>query len=99
MYWEVGHYVNSIVLDGGRAAYGKQIVATLSSQLEIKYGNSLDVANLVRKSARSPCNLIAKIAAALRSQLETAFVGFAMCFLFVVSASAVRSQFANIIAA
>jgi len=22
MYWEVGHYVNSVVLDGGRTAYG-----------------------------------------------------------------------------
>ena len=33
MYWEVGHYVNSVVLEGSRAAYGKQIVTTLSSQL------------------------------------------------------------------
>ena len=23
MYWEVGHYINSVVLDGSRAAYGK----------------------------------------------------------------------------
>ena len=33
MYWEVGQYINSIVLDGSRAAYGKQIVSTLSKQL------------------------------------------------------------------
>ena len=33
MYWEVGHYVNSIVLDGGRATYGKRIVTELASQL------------------------------------------------------------------
>ena len=32
MFWEVGQYVNSIVLDKKRAAYGKQIVATLSPQ-------------------------------------------------------------------
>ena len=33
MYWEVGHYVNSIVLNGSRAAYGKRIVAELASKL------------------------------------------------------------------
>ena len=32
MFWEVGQYVNSVVLDAKRAAYGKQIVATLSPQ-------------------------------------------------------------------
>jgi predicted nuclease of restriction endonuclease-like (RecB) superfamily len=48
MYWEVGHYVNSIVLDGGRAEYGKRIVATLSSQLMIKYGKTFDLHNVRR---------------------------------------------------
>ncbi|MCL2219591.1 MAG: DUF1016 N-terminal domain-containing protein, partial [Chitinispirillia bacterium] len=33
MFWEIGHYVNSIMLESKRAAYGKQIVATLSPQL------------------------------------------------------------------
>ena len=33
MFWEVGQYVNSVVLSAKRAAYGKQIVATLSPQL------------------------------------------------------------------
>jgi hypothetical protein len=33
MFWEVGQYVNSVVLRAKRAAYGKQIVATLSLQL------------------------------------------------------------------
>ena len=32
MFWEVGQYVNSVVLSAKRAAYGKQIVATLSLQ-------------------------------------------------------------------
>ena len=50
MYWEIGHYVNSVVLDGGRATYGKQIVATLSSQLQAKYGKTFDVTNLRRKT-------------------------------------------------
>lgn len=48
MYWEVGHYINSVVLDGSRAAYGKRIVATLSSQLEVKYGKTFDISNLRR---------------------------------------------------
>jgi predicted nuclease of restriction endonuclease-like (RecB) superfamily len=48
MYWEVGHYVNSVVLDGSRAAYGKRIVTALASQLMAKYGKTFDVHNLRR---------------------------------------------------
>jgi len=33
MYWEVGEHINSVVLDGGRAAYGKNILSTLSTKL------------------------------------------------------------------
>jgi len=48
MYWEVGHYVNSVTLDGGRAAYGKRIVAELASKLMVKYGKTFDIHNLRR---------------------------------------------------
>ena len=48
MFWEVGQYVNSVVLKAKRAAYGKQIVATLSLQLQEKYGNSFELTNLHR---------------------------------------------------
>jgi len=48
MYWEVGDYINSVVLGGSRAAYGKRIVTELASQLMIKYGNTFDVHNLRR---------------------------------------------------
>jgi len=34
MYWEIGHYINSVLLGGERAEYGKRILATLSGQLE-----------------------------------------------------------------
>ena len=37
-----------MVLDGDRAGYGKQIVVTLSRQLETQYGNSFEVKNLRR---------------------------------------------------
>jgi predicted nuclease of restriction endonuclease-like (RecB) superfamily len=48
MRWEVGYYVRSVLLDGERAEYGKQIVTKLSSQLMKKYGKSFDVHNLRR---------------------------------------------------
>jgi predicted nuclease of restriction endonuclease-like (RecB) superfamily len=48
MYWEVGHYIGSVLLDGERAAYGKRIVATLSHQLQGKYGNSFERSKLNR---------------------------------------------------
>jgi len=48
MYWEVGHHINSVILDGGRAAYGKKILTTLSSKLITKYGKSFSERNLYR---------------------------------------------------
>jgi len=33
MFWEVGKYINSVILGSERAKYGKRIVATLSQQL------------------------------------------------------------------
>ena len=33
MFWEIGQYVNSVIINAKRAAYGKKIVATLSPQL------------------------------------------------------------------
>ncbi len=37
MYWGVGNRINSDVLDNKRAEYGKQIVVTVSRQLQDKY--------------------------------------------------------------
>ena len=48
MYWEVGIHINSVVLDGGRAAYGKNILSTLSTKLLEVYGNSFYVENIYR---------------------------------------------------
>lgn len=48
MYWEVGRYIGSVILDGGRGKYGKQIVATLAQQLQSKYGSSFDYVNIHR---------------------------------------------------
>ena len=48
MYWEVGIHINSVILDGGRASYGKNILATLSIKLMEVYGNSFYVENIYR---------------------------------------------------
>jgi len=48
MFWEIGQYVNSVILEAKRASYGKQIVATLSLQLQEKYGSSFEYSNVTR---------------------------------------------------
>ena len=40
MFWEVGKYIGSVLLDGARGKYGDQIVSGLSTQLATKYGNT-----------------------------------------------------------
>ena len=48
MFWEVGKYIGSVLLGGERAGYGKQIVVTLSHQLQEKYGSSFERSNIIR---------------------------------------------------
>ena len=38
MYWHIGERINREVLGNERAEYGKQIVATVSTQLQEEYG-------------------------------------------------------------
>ena len=45
MYWEIGHYIGSVLLGGERAEYGKQILATLSQHLTRKYGSGFAQTN------------------------------------------------------
>ncbi len=40
LYWQIGKRVNKETLRDQRADYGKQIVASLSRQLEMEYGKS-----------------------------------------------------------
>lgn len=46
MYWHIGERINREVLGGGRAAYGKQIVATLAKALTAEFGKGFDVKSL-----------------------------------------------------
>jgi predicted nuclease of restriction endonuclease-like (RecB) superfamily len=48
MFWEIGRYINSTILDFKRAAYGKKIFSTLSRKLIEKYGKSFHEENLYR---------------------------------------------------
>lgn len=48
MYWRIGLRIQSEVLDGQRASYGAEIVATLSRQLVADYGRGFEEKNLRR---------------------------------------------------
>jgi predicted nuclease of restriction endonuclease-like (RecB) superfamily len=48
LFWQVGKRVNDEILTNNRAQYGKQIVANVSAQLEIKYGRNFAEKNLRR---------------------------------------------------
>jgi hypothetical protein len=48
LYWRVGKRIHLEVLDSERAAYGEQIVATLSRQLVAEYGRGYTEKNLRR---------------------------------------------------
>jgi hypothetical protein len=70
MFWEIGKHIGSVLLGGERAGYGKQIVMTLSQQLQEKYGSSFDYTNvtrMIRFAARFPDS---KILVPLAQQLS-----------------------------
>ncbi len=48
MYWRIGRRIHADVLGGERAAYGEQIVSTLSRQLVAEYGRGFAEKNLRR---------------------------------------------------
>jgi hypothetical protein len=50
--WRIGHRVRTEVLEGRRAEYGAQIVATLSRQLESRFGRGFNEKSLCRRRAR-----------------------------------------------
>lgn len=47
-YWHVGRRINEDILCGERAAYGKQVVASLAKELVANYGKSFEARNLRR---------------------------------------------------
>lgn len=49
LFWQIGSRINQDILQNRRAEYGKQIVPTLSAQLENKYGRNFTEKNVRRK--------------------------------------------------
>jgi len=48
LFWHVGKRINDEILNNERAQYGKQIVASVSEQLELKYGRNFTEKNVRR---------------------------------------------------
>lgn len=48
VYWQVGNRINTDVLNNQRAAYGKEVVASVARQLEQEYGKQFNVKNVRR---------------------------------------------------
>ncbi|WP_462222246.1 PDDEXK nuclease domain-containing protein [Ferruginibacter sp.] len=48
LFWHIGNRINKEILQNKRADYGKQIVATLSTQLKERYGRNFELGNLRR---------------------------------------------------
>lgn len=48
LYWRIGRRVDAEVLQGRRAEYGRQVMATLAQQLAMEYGGSFAEKNLRR---------------------------------------------------
>lgn len=47
-YWHIGKRINEETIQGERAEYGKRVIASLSKELVLNYGNSFEVKNLRR---------------------------------------------------
>lgn len=48
LHWHIGKRINEEILDGSRAKYGKQILATLSQELSNEYGKGFNYSALTR---------------------------------------------------
>jgi predicted nuclease of restriction endonuclease-like (RecB) superfamily len=48
MFWEIGNYINTDILENKRADYGKKIVSRVATLLIEKYGRTYEIRNLRR---------------------------------------------------
>lgn len=70
LYWQIGRRINNEVLHGSRAAYGDEIISTLSRQLVNAYGNGFSAKNLLRMGQFAEIFPDSKIVATLSRQLS-----------------------------
>ena len=70
LYWRIGRRINEEILQGERAEYGKQIVATLSQQLTEEYGSGFSYSALTRMMKFAEVFPDLEIVATLSQQLS-----------------------------
>jgi len=70
LYWRIGTRINQEILQGDRAEYGKQIVASVSQQLSGEYGQGFSYSALTRMVKFSEVLPDVKIVATLSQQLS-----------------------------
>lgn len=70
LYWRIGKCINNEILEGDRAEYGKQILATLSQELKTEYGRGFSYSALTRICKFTQSFSDAKIVATLSQQLS-----------------------------
>lgn len=46
LYWNIGKRINEVILNNGRAEYGKSVISELSKDLSLKYGNGFSKRNI-----------------------------------------------------
>jgi DUF1016 N-terminal domain len=55
LYWQVGKRIRTDILESRRAAYGEEIVSTLSRQLSNEFGNGYSRPNVFRMVRFAEC--------------------------------------------
>ncbi|EGR2797226.1 DUF1016 domain-containing protein [Vibrio navarrensis] len=70
LYWQVGNRVRQEVLGGGRADYGKQVIATLATELTAQYGKGWSKRNLAQMAKFAEVFTDAHIVQTLSAQLS-----------------------------
>ncbi len=70
LYWQVGHRIHTEVLQHQRAAYGREILSTLSKELSTEFGDGFSVPNLSRMMRLAEVFPDQQVVAALSRQLS-----------------------------
>jgi hypothetical protein len=70
LYWQVGERIRTSILESKRAAYGEEIVSTLSRQLGAEFGNGYSRPNLFRMLRFAEVFPDAEIVSTLSRQLS-----------------------------
>src|SRR3954447_9877256 len=69
LYWQVGHRIRTEVLKSRRAAYGQEILSTVSKELVASYGGGFSVPNLSRMARLAELYPDREVVAALAREL------------------------------